>query len=285
MTFRVTVGIRFHDLSRIQFLERCLVSVAAQTDVEIDVCIAVQDVEQAGLDLIAEASEKALAYSFGGTLQVLNVINPGGKDLRAELMNHIVRYHYNLPNPQFLTFIDYDDIWFSHALSTLANSLAAGKFAMSYADVHAADVILSGQSFFIKEIRNVFEISTKKKSDLRTGNFLPLHSYMFYTSNIPQNLLEYDETLSRHEDYDVLIRIAASLPVVSSSRSCLIGLYNFYTDYRHCTEGRPVNTMQNPFVDIITSQASNEPAERGSLSYVLCKNHGLEWKSFLGEEV
>ena len=147
MTFRVTVGIRFHDLSKIQFLERCLLSIAAQSDVETDVCIAVQGVDRFGLTLIAEVAARILAVSLNAKLQILDVPNPEGADLRSKLLNQIVDFHYSLPHSRFLIFIDYDDIWFSHALSTLANSLAEGHFAMTYADIHAADVVLSGHSF------------------------------------------------------------------------------------------------------------------------------------------
>ena len=284
MQSRVTVGIRFHDLSRIQLLERCLFSVAAQTDVEIDICIAVQGVDRLGLRLIREVSKRALANSFNATLEVLDIPNPSRADLRSKLLNHIVGFHYRLPHSRFLIFIDYDDIWFSHALSTLVNSLTSGRFALAYADVHAADVVLTSHSFLVKGIRDVFQISTKSKADLRLGNFLPLHSYMFCTDYISRDLLEYDETLSRLEDYDVLLKIARSLPVVSSCRSCLIGLYNFYTDYRACSIGTLINTMCNPFLVDHDDLPLALVLEQSSLCCILSKNYGLEWKSFFGED-
>jgi len=283
MTFRVTVGIRFHDISRIELLSRCLLSVSGQTGVETDVCIAVQGLEYDELNTVTEIAGKYLRISEGGTLKVINIPNPNKRDLRSRLLNYIIDYHYCLPGSQFLIFIDYDDIWFSHALSTLVSSLISGSFALSYGDVHAADLAWTNGSFVVRDIRDVFGISGKSKADLRTGNFLPLHSYMFHTKNLAKDMLRYDESLARLEDYDVLLRVASSCPVNSSERCKLIGLYNFYTDYREEIIGSQVNTMHSPFAHSSDRSLNGCDLERDSLRYILECNCGLEWKTFVGE--
>jgi hypothetical protein len=276
---RVSVGVRFHDISKLNFLRRCLISIDAQSSVHPHVYLATQDFSPSNLEAVKDLLEKCLAIN-GSTYTLINVQNPNSLDLRAKLLNEIVHAHYADSRSSYLCFIDYDDLWYSHALKTLLSPLLRTSFVMSYADIHLADVWTDGEIFYLRDLFDRQMISTKTKSDLLKGNFLPLHSYMFDTSKISQDLFVYDESLSRNEDYDFLIRLASSNAITRAVSNRLIGLYNFYT----CDDGA-INTCDNPF-DHSSSFSSDEKNnfDRDFLA-IIEKNGGLAWKTFFGEDI
>jgi hypothetical protein len=276
---RVSVGVRYHDISKLSFLRRCLISIDAQSSVHPHIYIVTQDFSASSLEAVNDLLLQCLAIN-GSTYTLINVQNPNGLDLRTKLLNKIVQAHYSDSMSSYLCFIDYDDLWYSHALKTLLSPLLKTSFVMSYADIHLADVWTDGEIFYLRDVFDRQIISKKTKSDLLKGNFLPLHSYMFDTSKISQDLFVYDESLSRNEDYDFLIRLASSNAVTRAVSNRLIGLYNFYT----CDEGA-INTCDNPF-DQSSSFSSEEKSnfDRDFLA-IIEKNGGLHWKTFFGEDI
>lgn len=276
---RISIGVRFHDISKLNFLRRCLISIDAQSSVHPHIYIVTQDFSPSSLEAVKDLLAQCLAIN-GSTYTLINVQNPNGLDLRTKLLNKIVQAHYADSISSYLCFIDYDDLWYSHALKTLLSPLLNTSFVMSYADIHLADVWTDGQIFYLRDLFDRQMISKKNKSDLLKGNFLPLHSYMFDTSKISQDLFVYDESLSRNEDYDFLIRLASDNPVTRAVSNRLIGLYNFYT----CDDGA-INTCDNPF-DQSSSFSSEEKSifDRDFLA-IIEKNGGLAWKTFFGEDI
>jgi hypothetical protein len=276
---RVSVGVRFHDISKLNFLRRCLISIDAQSCVHPHVYLVTQDFSPSNLEAVEDLLAQCFAIN-GSTYTLINVQNPNGLDLRAKLLNEIVHAHYADSSSSYLCFIDYDDLWYSHALKTLLSPLLRTSFVMSYADIHLADVWTDGEIFYLRDLFDRQMISMKTKSDLLKGNFLPLHSYMFDTSKISQDLFVYDESLSRNEDYDFLIRLASCHAVTRAVSNRLIGLYNFYT----CDDGA-INTCDNPF-DQSSSFSSEEKSDfdRDFLA-IIEKNGGLAWKVFFGEDI
>ena len=276
---RVSVGVRFHDISKLNFLQRCLISIDAQSDISPHIYLLTQDFSSSDLEMVKDLLEKSLAINES-TYTLININNPNDLDLRSKLLNVIVQSHYADATSSYLCFIDYDDVWYSHALKTLLSPLIGTAFVMSYADIHLADIWTDGEIFYLRDLCDRQKISIKTKADLLKGNFLPLHSYMFDTSKISKNLFVYDESLSRNEDYDFLIRLASCSAVTRAVSNRLIGLYNFYT-----CDNDAINTCDNPF-DKSSSLTLEEKAnfDRDFLAIVE-KNGGLPWKTFFGEDI
>ena len=276
---RVSVGVRFHDISKLNFLRRCLISIDSQSSVEPHIYLVTQGFTSSDLQKV----EKLLGeccFSNKTTFSLINVPNPQGLDLRSRLLNQIVDSHYSDKRSSFLCFIDFDDLWYSHALKTLLAPLLIGEFCMSYADIHLADVWTDGELFYLRNVVDRHKISSKYKSDLLKGNFLPLHSYLFNTSRIDQDLLAYDENLSRNEDYDLLVRVASIKPVTRAMSNRLIGLYNFYT----CNDAS-INTCNNPFDARSDLPSDKQKDFDQALLGIMQKNSGLVWKTFFGEDI
>ena len=276
---RVSVGVRFHDISKLNFLQRCLISIDAQSSVVPHIYLLTQDFSESDLVTVSQLLEKCLKTN-GTTHSLINVPNPNSLDLRSKLLNEIVNAHYNDAFSSYLCFIDYDDIWYSHALATLVMPLLHGAYSISYADIHLADVWTDGEIFYLRNLLDRHKISKKTKSDLLKGNFLPLHSYMFDTSTIDKDMFVYDESLSRNEDYDLLIRIASCRPVTRAVSNRLIGLYNFYTH-----DQVTINTCDNPFDARSEMSLEERRSFDEALMQIVQKNSGLPWKVFYGEDV
>lgn len=273
---KVSVGVRFHDPDQAPLLERCLVSIGAQSDVEVTVLLALQGFDAPEVRAVRAICNRALRGTGVG-YQLIDVPNPEGQDLRARLLNQIVQAHFESGDRPFLAFIDYDDIWFQHALATLAEPLRVAKFAMSYADVHCADVYYDDGQVYLRDVRDHFGIGEKTKQDLRRGNFLPLHSYMFDTRQVGPEVLRFDEELARLEDYDVLLAVASAFPVTGYRRKHLIGFYNFYTvKFGHA------NTTHNIFAPADEAPV-DEKWERAK-RIILERHGGKPWQEFWGEE-
>jgi hypothetical protein len=272
----VTVGVRFHDPKLAVLFERCLACLGAQIGVRVHVVIATQGFKKADLIEVQRHAEKGLDGS-GFSYEILNISNRSNRDLRSKLLNKILDLHYEKKWGPYLAFIDFDDIWFSHALETLIEPLKSGNFAMSYADIHCADVYYDKGQVYLRGIRDHFKISQKVKRNLQRENFLPLHSYLFHTDRIDRELLRYDENLTRLEDYDVLLRVARSLPISGLQRESLIGLYNFYT-FRSGFG----NSTENIFN--VTEKTNASEGWTKSLPTISARHSGKPWMDFCGEE-
>lgn len=225
---KVTVGVRFHDISYLPLLKRCLLSISAQQGVDLSLIVCTQGFSPGQIEDVGTVCERFANHSVSD-YKVRNVDNPKRLDLRAQLLNSIIEQHYDTGRATFLAFMDYDDIWFSHALKTLLEPFTYGPFAMSYADVHCADVFYQNGMTYLRDVKDVFDISQHTKANLFTKSFLPLHSYMFDTSMINKSDLYYDTSFEVLEDYDLLVSLARKYPVSGLRRGELIGLYNFYT--------------------------------------------------------
>lgn len=272
----VSVGVRFHAPGQLPLLERCLNGIAAQTEVRVHAYIALQDFAAQDVSDVEKTAERAFRGS-GFTFEILNVPNPKKSDLRSVLLNNIVDAHYGADRAHYLAFIDFDDIWFQPALSTLVEPLQLDGFAVSYADIHCADVYFDAGQTYTRGLRDFFKISTKTKRTLLKENFLPIHSYMFQTRRIPKSVLHYDTELARLEDYDVLLRVARDFAFNGMHRKRLIGLYNFYSQ-----RGKTLNTSQNIFEPPLT----DDPAEDwvDARRALFARHAGKPWKEFFGEE-
>lgn len=273
----ITVGVRYHDPKQFDLLKRCLVGISGQAGVKVNLVLALQGFSQKDEKTTSELCKLHLSGS-GFDFVILNISNPGGKDIRATLLNEIINHHYGNEMGDYLIFIDFDDIWFQNALETLAKPLMLGNFAVSYADIHCADVYFNNGQFYLRDIKDVFEISQKFKRDLKKSNFLPLHSYMFHTGRIDRSKLYYDERLERLEDYDVLLNVARNYPISGMYRKRVIGLYNFYTFSQGVGNSTP-NIFQPDAGDTKDHKWTDAHRE------VLSRHLGKLWKDFYGEEL
>lgn len=237
----MSVCVRFHRADRLPFLRRSLMSIAGQEGALAFPIICCQAFGVDELEKVKEVSDE-VRYISGVQCQIINVDGDGQTDQRARLLNVAFQRHKSRGIARYFAVLDYDDIWFSHALSTLLSVHRLGSFGIAFGDVHCAHIHYDRGQFYTIELSDVFKISTKNKKDLFVDNFLPFHSYMYNTAVVSESDMIFDEALSRLEDYDLLIRVASKYAVSPLAANVLIGLYGFYS-------GVPggVNTTENVF--------------------------------------
>jgi hypothetical protein len=269
------VGVRFHCGGSVAKLRRALASLGGQSYRPLLACVAIQGDDAAIVAEVGAATER-LARVTGVAFEVDPVADPSGRDLRTHLLNRLVA-RARERGARYLSFLDYDDLLFSHAVATLVDAVERSGAAAAFADIHCADVVEQGDAFFVRDIRNIFNIGTRRKIDLLKGNFLPLHAYLFDLSRVAAGHPSYDESLTRLEDYDALLRFASGHSLSSMASSRLIGLYNFYSS----GAGGGGNTSTNVFFG---RAASPDEAWRANLWAMLRKNGNIKFDSFLADE-
>lgn len=254
------IGIRVHSIECLPKLHDALWACAGQDYAEVNVIVACQGFDEQELSQV----ESLLAGpSRVGQMRtsVVNLPNPDGKDLRSALLNKIVEHAYDHGDMRYLLFLDYDDVIFSHAVTTLVDALDQSGAALAYASIQAANIWEYEQFSFLLEMRDVYQIANRTKQDIIQGNFLPIHSYMFDLQKISRDDLVYDESLTRTEDYELLLRLATKYPWSPIASRRLIGLYNFYSQAQSADFSAAVsNTSRNVF-DLSDADHSEEWVE------------------------
>ncbi|WP_444903960.1 hypothetical protein ACJJIU_01530 [Microbulbifer sp. CnH-101-E] len=164
--------------------------------------------------------------------RVINFNDGLDHDARSELMTIGMQAHIESRN-RYLAFLDYDDYMYSHAYSTLIESLVASNASIAFATVEMANVIALKDYEFIYEMSLPFQGTNK--FDLLRENFCPIHSYIIDTSRIDKCELYFQNDMTRLEDYEFLLRIAGNKPCDFSQLGVKIGCYVMRNDGSNST--------------------------------------------------
>lgn len=248
------VGIRVHNLACLPKLTKALWSCVGQDYDDVRVVIACQGFGEQDLNAVRSLCEKVL-HIDDVEFDIINVPNPEDRDLRSALLNAIIDHAYSNRDTRYLQFLDYDDVLFSHAVSTLVDALDRAGASLAYGSIQAANIWDFEEFDFLLDLKDLYQMGRKTKLDLAHGNFLPLHSYMFDLKYIERSDLAYDEDLVRTEDYDLLLRLATKYPWTPLASHRLIGMYMFYSQPDGDGALRSPNTSPNPFYDRSTDGA------------------------------
>jgi glycosyltransferase involved in cell wall biosynthesis len=153
------------------------------------------------------------------SFEILNYAEPEPKDARSALINLGIR----TGRGRYLAFLDYDDVIYPTAYSRLIDELKTSKCAIAFGRIVAktADVF---QDALIVEKREQSFLG-KNVLDLFRANFCPIHSFVIDRAMVPDDELWFDESLSKNEDYDFLVRICAKYPASFNAAGRIVGDY------------------------------------------------------------
>jgi len=190
------------------YLTNALTSLHAQEDVVVYPIIVTQGFTFEELELLNKLVDESWYFSSQGEVKIINVSNPDDEDLRSKLLNIGIAHHLDTER-SFFSILDYDDFLYSYALSELSKDCIVSGAGIAFGGIDVFDT--TGNNFdFVYNIRSPFKIGGKL--ELLNDNFCPIHSYIINSDLLPNNVLFFNEEMTRLEDYDFLIRIVSTVP-------------------------------------------------------------------------
>ena len=250
MSNQVNTVVRFHDLTRLHELKRCIFSLVGQTYRPLNIILALQRFTASDVT----AMKNTVARLIGGddtiTISIVNYEQPEPADARSALLNLGV----NQANDGYLAFLDYDDVLYPEAYQLLTSRLLQTGAAIAFATVRVMRLNVYDQ-FLYAESRVTPPFSGSDLVDLFQANFCPLHSYLVDRGKISADVLQFNTSLALEEDYDVLLRICAKYRSDFSLIETCVGDYYYKTDGSNTvpTEGGLSGRALSQYIDVRTA--------------------------------
>ncbi|HEV7458174.1 MAG TPA: glycoside hydrolase family 99-like domain-containing protein [Roseococcus sp.] len=228
---RVSTVIRYHGRGDRRLLAKALLSLLAQAGCRVRPCIGVQDMPEAEredflreLDRLpwAEACRPLVRF-FHGT--------PEQPDRRSEMLNEMLR----AAGPDYVGFLDYDDVLFPHAYASLLARLRLTGRNATFGRVYSTDV--DGVGGLILRRDRVFDHG-RTHEDFLTTNLAPVHSFLLDMRQIDATAIEYFPDMKFMEDYYLTLQVFSPDGADWDS----LAQDNFIGDYIHM-QGQDANTL------------------------------------------
>ncbi|MBI3724781.1 methyltransferase domain-containing protein [bacterium] len=208
----LSVIVRLHDEKRLPFLDEAIFSLAVSGFPEIEPVVVVQNGSPALLASV-EALVASQPWPTKPRARVVPVPVSDGKDGRSRLLNRGIEESRG----RYLAFLDDDDVVYQGGYETLVARLRSSGSAVAAGGCRTAVLSRSGERWFTSEKRPFLaprEGSTGlSRIDLFLTNFLPIHTYVIDRARTGAFDLRFDESFSRLEDYELLLRLAASFEI------------------------------------------------------------------------
>jgi len=220
----IDVVLRFHDPTRLLELGRAVFSLVGQTYRPIRILLVLQRFTDAEVEATLAALGPLLAWAEDIELVPLRYQRDQPEDARSELL----AMGFAAASGRFLALLDYDDVLYPEAYQLLIDRLHLGNAAIAFARTPVVKASLQGT--FLHALDQSSPFTGTGLADLFTANFCPIHSYVIDRSRMPDGLLRIEPSLTQEEDYDLLLRLCATVPSDFARLDSDIGLYFVKTD-------------------------------------------------------
>lgn len=219
-THVLDVLIRLHTTERLTELGRCLFSLVCQDYAPLHVVLVTQRFDEAQLGRVRAFVAPYAGYNRLVRLEVVNRADPLPKDARSALLNAGLQACHG----RYLAFLDYDDVIYERAYTTLTRALENHRVAVAFGNIHARICQAQDDLLLTRQRRPLFSAG-RGALDLFRDNHCPIHSFVIDRSRVDDRDLWFDESLTRLEDYDFLLRLCAKYA------SCFVNKNTFVGDY------------------------------------------------------
>jgi len=197
----LSVIVRFHSAGNLDLLTEALKSIQRQNHQNLQIILCLQNCAQIK-DAILEKLKSV--WQTPPQTMLIDVEAHPGQDFRARLLNLGISHS----SGRFVSFLDYDDILFDGFHSSLISRLINSPNAVAVCGTVCSYGSWLDGSWNETRSDKFFEYG-KGKLDLLKSNFIPLHSYVADTSKFDRQRWQTSESLSRFEDYLLLLKVAA----------------------------------------------------------------------------
>lgn len=218
------VIVRFHDIRRVQELNRCIFSLATQEYAPAVINIVTQRFSESELQMLEKVTCPLLRLASGVTLRTLNYTDAQPTDARSALLNLGICNS----NGRYLAFLDYDDTVYPTSYSKIINRMSETSAAITFGTV-AVKTIEVFEDLFLVELKK-YPYRKSQVIDLFQNNFCPPNSYVIDRSKIEPGDLYFNPDWTKLEDYHFLIRICAKYESDFHFVNKIIGDYCIKTD-------------------------------------------------------
>ena len=250
-TGRLDVVVRFHDLTRISDLERCIFSLVGQDYRPLHINLVVQRFSEADKDVVRSRLAPLLMGEQSPSLEILNWDHEAPVDARSALINMGI----HASTGRYLAFLDFDHVLYPEAYRLLISQLELTGTDLAFARVRNVEVEV--YDTFLRPKAVLPGAEGKGLHDLFRGNYFPIHSYVIDRSGIPEQFLFFDPNLTAEEDYDFLLRICAQFQSDFTLAQIEIGECSMKTgDGNHRSAGgrKPMQQAQDEHVAAFLEQ-------------------------------
>ena len=224
--FLLDTIVRFHDISRLSELERCIFSLVCQQHRPLNIILTTQRFTEDQIKTIYACLQPLLVCDEPPTLEIYNWNEEYPLDGRANLLNLGI----SKAKGRYLAFLDYDDTLFPEAYQLLVEKIQHSRATVVFASVQLMAIEVYKRFYYSKGVVTPAPFSGTGLNDLFRHNFCPLHSYLFDRQSILAKDQYIDTSLTIEEDYELLLRICSQYPSDFSLFGTIIGKYYYKSD-------------------------------------------------------
>jgi len=218
------VIVRIHDPRRLDELKRCVFSIACQSYRPITINICCQRFSGADLEAVSAQVATVLVGNHDIALKFHNFGAVYPADARSALLNMGVK----AAQGRHLAFLDYDDVIFPNAYAQLIEDLNASGAAISFGRINVKHVMVQDDYQIV--LRRERPFKGENVVHLFKGNFCPIHSFVIDRGKVDPADIYFDQSLTRNEDYDFLLRFCSSYVASFNMRETVMGDYYCKSD-------------------------------------------------------
>ena len=256
---RLDVVVRFHDPERAFELKRSILSLVCQSYRPLGIHLVTQRFAHDQVLGVTETIRPLLSIDSAVEFKLWNYTQPQPEDARSALLNTGIENSKG----RYLAFLDHDDAIYPDAYMQLISELDQSESAVSFGTIVLKEIDVFHDTLMVMQRRLGF--SGRNLVDFFNMNFCPLHSFVLDRSRIERSDLWMDPRLSKHEDYDFLLRICAKYKASFGRIDTEVGDYYLKNDGSN-TISVASNESRDRFIDW---QIAEELIEKRRRSVVL----------------
>lgn len=200
----LSVLMRCHDRSRLQFLEESVFSLAIQEWTDLELVVLLQNGTSEWIADVRSIIDHQ-PWRAAPIVVVESIEFPERFDGRSSLLNHGIAR----ATGRFLAFLDDDDVVYQHGYATLIPKLMNEKgAAIAVGGCRLARTVCDSGNWYVRTKETPFAWG-RGRLDLFRDNFIPIHSYVIDRTVVSESDLWFDDEMPPLEDYDFLLRLAS----------------------------------------------------------------------------